>query len=214
MSLTDNDRKLIVLGFQCFESQPKVDFAKLATLGGYKSAESAGVMYRNAKKKLLSSTPNANNTTSTTTTNSTATTPTTTPKKRKPAAPKTNADGSPVTKRARQSKPKNTTTTNANANKKSNTHNNNNANTITATDSDEDSCAAQQQLAREASDLLQVSQLLHGGKLDPVINDEDDDVKAEADDDEGDEDGEDVFARYTQEAEDATSPPAEEEEAV
>ncbi|KAK4993376.1 hypothetical protein LTR66_006033 [Elasticomyces elasticus] len=52
-TLTAAEQKVLSLAFQCFEAMPKVDYKKLADLGGYKTAASATACYIAARKKLL-----------------------------------------------------------------------------------------------------------------------------------------------------------------
>ncbi|KAI9816036.1 MAG: hypothetical protein M1827_002028 [Pycnora praestabilis] len=54
MALTPRQQELIVLGMQCYESEPKIDYNKLAALGNFKTAASANACYCVARKKLLS----------------------------------------------------------------------------------------------------------------------------------------------------------------
>ncbi|KAF2211162.1 hypothetical protein CERZMDRAFT_85708 [Cercospora zeae-maydis SCOH1-5] len=51
--LTDTDVKMLQLAWQCFETMPKVDTAKLAHLSGHKNAASANTAYSNARRKLF-----------------------------------------------------------------------------------------------------------------------------------------------------------------
>lgn len=51
--MTDNDRKLIVLAWQCFKEIPTVDYKVLQQKGGYKTAASATACYLATRKKLL-----------------------------------------------------------------------------------------------------------------------------------------------------------------
>ncbi|KAK4974742.1 hypothetical protein LTR66_011054 [Elasticomyces elasticus] len=52
-TLTAAEQKVLSLAFQCFEAMPKVDYKKLADIGGYKTAASATTCYIAARKKLL-----------------------------------------------------------------------------------------------------------------------------------------------------------------
>ena len=54
VSLTDNDRKIVVWAWECFKSPPEVDYDKLTEVGGYKNKASAAPVYAGVKKKLLS----------------------------------------------------------------------------------------------------------------------------------------------------------------
>lgn len=78
-TLTDREREIIVLAWQCFKSQPAVsshpdpyleliqhdsdyaflmvNYKKLADLGGFKNTASANSSYCPAKKKMLSAVP-------------------------------------------------------------------------------------------------------------------------------------------------------------
>ncbi|KAK2766668.1 hypothetical protein FQN54_005980 [Arachnomyces sp. PD_36] len=92
-SLTDREQQLIALGLQCYDAQPKIDYARLAELSGLKNASTASVMYGNAKRKLLGMTPSKNGE-GADTPNGATTTPKkkATPRKRKPATPKGGAE--------------------------------------------------------------------------------------------------------------------------
>ncbi|KAM0717410.1 hypothetical protein Q7P37_007262 [Cladosporium fusiforme] len=52
-TLTENDRKLLAAAWHCFETQPKINFSKLAEIMGYKSTNSAATSFSGVKKKLL-----------------------------------------------------------------------------------------------------------------------------------------------------------------
>ncbi|PWY93536.1 hypothetical protein BO94DRAFT_582919 [Aspergillus sclerotioniger CBS 115572] len=83
MGLSLAEARMILLGVLSSDDAGKVDFDKMALLGGYKNAPSASTLYRNAKRKLLSE--NAGNQDGTTSTPSKgpAATPKKTPAKRK-----------------------------------------------------------------------------------------------------------------------------------
>ncbi|KAI7287615.1 hypothetical protein KC345_g335 [Hortaea werneckii] len=61
--LTPGEKKLLSLVWQCFESAPKINMKKLATIGEYKTAASANTCWYNLKKKLFD-TPNPTTTSS------------------------------------------------------------------------------------------------------------------------------------------------------
>ncbi|KAI9879584.1 MAG: hypothetical protein M1830_008034 [Pleopsidium flavum] len=132
MSVTKRDTELIVLGFQCYETQPKVDFTKLANLAGYSNAASAQTCYNSAKKKFLNST---NLTISPATGITTPATATAAPKKRKASTKTNNADTqSNPSKRGKGKTGASTTTAKAN----NNNNNNNNGNADGDADDNDD----------------------------------------------------------------------------
>ncbi|SMR63627.1 unnamed protein product [Zymoseptoria tritici ST99CH_3D1] len=52
-NLTPAELKVLALAWHCFTEMPKVDYAKLAELGPYKTNASASAVYLSARKKLL-----------------------------------------------------------------------------------------------------------------------------------------------------------------
>ncbi|EME39919.1 hypothetical protein DOTSEDRAFT_27864 [Dothistroma septosporum NZE10] len=53
VTLTDGELKVLQLAWQCFTQDPKVDYEKLASLGGWKNKNTAAAIYSAAKKKML-----------------------------------------------------------------------------------------------------------------------------------------------------------------
>ncbi|KAK5275778.1 hypothetical protein LTR16_012137 [Cryomyces antarcticus] len=52
MSLSQRDTEVLALAWQCFETEPKIDYDKLAQLANYKTLASARVCFGNIKKKV------------------------------------------------------------------------------------------------------------------------------------------------------------------
>ncbi|PYI04080.1 hypothetical protein BO78DRAFT_179905 [Aspergillus sclerotiicarbonarius CBS 121057] len=55
MGLSTAEARMILLGVLSSDDSGKIDFDKMAVLGGYKNAPSASTLYRGAKRKLLGS---------------------------------------------------------------------------------------------------------------------------------------------------------------
>ncbi|CZT23329.1 uncharacterized protein RCC_09041 [Ramularia collo-cygni] len=55
--LTENDQRILAMAWHCFTELPKVDYAKLAEMGGYKTPASATTAYLNVRKKVLAGVP-------------------------------------------------------------------------------------------------------------------------------------------------------------
>jgi hypothetical protein len=53
-TLTEGDKRILILAWQSFKTSPQVDFEKLRQLAGYKTAASANACYIEARKRLLS----------------------------------------------------------------------------------------------------------------------------------------------------------------
>ncbi|KAK0290174.1 hypothetical protein LTR91_006364 [Friedmanniomyces endolithicus] len=64
LTLTERDQKLLLLATQCFEGAdfPKVDYVKLANIGGYKTKASATTAWCALKKRLLTAMASAGET--------------------------------------------------------------------------------------------------------------------------------------------------------
>ncbi|KAK3115591.1 hypothetical protein LTR53_004897 [Teratosphaeriaceae sp. CCFEE 6253] len=54
MPLSTKQMEYLALAWQCFETEPKIDYAKFATVAGLKNARSAAELMRVAKNKLRS----------------------------------------------------------------------------------------------------------------------------------------------------------------
>ena len=54
VKLTSRDREILVMVWECFKTNPQVDYNKLQQLGGYKNVASAASTFCGVKKKLLS----------------------------------------------------------------------------------------------------------------------------------------------------------------
>ncbi|TKA74012.1 hypothetical protein B0A49_04254 [Cryomyces minteri] len=52
MSLSQRDTEVLALAWQCFETEPKIDYDKLAQLANYKTLASARVCFGGIKKKV------------------------------------------------------------------------------------------------------------------------------------------------------------------
>ncbi|KAK5017433.1 hypothetical protein LTR60_001940 [Cryomyces antarcticus] len=111
MSLSQRDTEVLALAWQCFETEPKIDYDKLAQLANYKTLASARVCFGNIKKKvqLLAAGAAGDGTGSTPT--STATGATNGAGKRKNVtvevpAPNDDADAAPAAKKARGGRPR------------------------------------------------------------------------------------------------------------
>ncbi|PVI02335.1 hypothetical protein DM02DRAFT_670625 [Periconia macrospinosa] len=57
MSLSSREMEVLALAWQCMDTEPKIDFEKLATLAGYGSRNSASVTFNNIRKKIKNSAP-------------------------------------------------------------------------------------------------------------------------------------------------------------
>ncbi|EMD65877.1 hypothetical protein COCSADRAFT_159464 [Bipolaris sorokiniana ND90Pr] len=101
VSFTPREMEVLALAWQCMETQPKIDMAKLGSLAGYTPA-SASVTFGRIKSKLkllgesLQDTPGTPGTPSKSMPKKKAATPASTPRKRKNAAPA--ADATPSKK--------------------------------------------------------------------------------------------------------------------
>ncbi|TGJ78895.1 hypothetical protein E0Z10_g9867 [Xylaria hypoxylon] len=51
--LSETEKGVLSMAWQCFESEPKIDYDKLASLGGYTNIGSVMNIVRGAKKKLI-----------------------------------------------------------------------------------------------------------------------------------------------------------------
>ncbi|RAL05951.1 putative histone h1.3 [Aspergillus ibericus CBS 121593] len=106
LGLSTAEARMILLGVLSSDESGKVDFDKMAVLGGYKNAPSASTLYRGAKRKLLG----GQNGTTSTPSKGPAATPKKTPakgKKGKAAGEEEDGDGavdSPLPPKAKRQK--------------------------------------------------------------------------------------------------------------
>ncbi|KAF2454350.1 hypothetical protein BDY21DRAFT_423892 [Lineolata rhizophorae] len=56
-SMSERDMQVLALSWQCFTTQPNVDYEKLAALAGYKNKETASVILGGIRRKLLKLAP-------------------------------------------------------------------------------------------------------------------------------------------------------------
>ncbi|KAI1842230.1 hypothetical protein JX265_001410 [Neoarthrinium moseri] len=91
-TLTGRDLELAGLVWQCFDTEPKINYAKLAELAGFKNSATASACWGPVKKKLMAAADNGEG-------------PATTPKSAKRKATTKADDGTPI-KKARTPKAK------------------------------------------------------------------------------------------------------------